>query len=184
MDSLVDRIESTVIDRRIEPRNRSRIAGRIESRPLPLLECHPLTQRMRDHQNIREKNRCVETKSPHRLQGGLGCKLGLKTQLQKITRPPSQRPIFRQIPPGLPHQPNRWNGLCFSIQRFEQWFYRIDLVHTVFLKKSFRDSCFLALCRWIGLTSLLSYGIHEFCTSSVDLHRLHIHAKSMQFKDI
>src|SRR6266516_4202643 len=114
--------------------HRSRLAEGFKTRPLAGVGHHPLAEGMRDLKNLGEDDRRIEAEPTHRLQGRLGRKLGTETEFQKSARLFTQRLIFRQIPSGLAHQPDRWDGLCSAIQRLEKGFYLPGLVHAVFLQ--------------------------------------------------
>src|SRR5262245_66249076 len=68
---------------------------------------------MRNDEDVREDDRRVELKPPHRLQRHFGHKLRVEAKIEETRDLRPHLAIFREIAAGLPHQPNRWrrNGL-------------------------------------------------------------------------
>jgi hypothetical protein len=69
---------------RPEPRQSSAIGNGIKLRPLTYSKLDRLPKRVGNHQNVREKDRCVETKSAHGLKRHFSRKFWIKTELEKI----------------------------------------------------------------------------------------------------
>ena len=67
--------------------------------------CGPSAERVRNHEDVGKQDRCIEAKPTHRLQRDLSREFRRETEREKISRLFTQRSIFRQIAPGLPHQP-------------------------------------------------------------------------------
>jgi hypothetical protein len=99
---------------------RRRLIQRIEPRSLATLECHALTERM-GTTRISE-NKIAASKPKRRI----GCKvtsaasLGLKQRSRKVLALFADSPIFRQVSPGLPHQPDRRNVYPLRLQEREE----------------------------------------------------------------
>jgi hypothetical protein len=72
---------------------------------------HTLTKRMRHEQDIGKQDRGVETEATDRLQRDLSRPFGVEAEIEKACGLLAQSPVFGKVPPGLPHQPKRRNGL-------------------------------------------------------------------------
>ncbi len=107
-DRLVDRREHAFVDIH---RSAVLVAARISSGsscgPSPAANVTCLSERMRNHQNVREQDRGVEAEAPDRLQRHFGRQLGRKTEVEETAGLPRDRPILRKIAAGLPHHPDR-----------------------------------------------------------------------------
>ena len=121
-DRFVNRSKHAVIELQSEPHQSLAVGDRIELRPLTRCKSDRLPERMRNHQNIGKQDRSVEAKPTHRLQRHLGRQIRRKTQREKISRLFPQRPIFRQIASGLPHQPYGWRTTWLMIEHVQNGF--------------------------------------------------------------
>src|SRR5215471_17128238 len=104
-DRLVDRRKYVMVHLRLEPRQPSAIGNGVKLRSLTYSKLDRLPKRIGNHQNVREKDRSVETKPPHGLKRYFSCKFRIKTELEKISRLFPHCSVFRQVAAGLPHQP-------------------------------------------------------------------------------
>ena len=126
-DGLVDRRKHRVIGvgrKRVQLR---RIVQRLQPRPFASLERHRAAERVRHDQNIGEQDRGIEAEAADRLQRDFRCKLGREAQIEKAPRALAQRAIFRQIAPGLAHEPHRRRRLRAARQDFEDRFHETCL---------------------------------------------------------
>src|SRR6266481_410785 len=83
---------------------RRRAQGLRELRPLVFQdELH--AHRFGHHQDVAEEDGGVDAEDVHRLDGDLRRQIGRLAQLQE-GNPGAHRPILRQVPPRLPHQPD------------------------------------------------------------------------------
>jgi hypothetical protein len=82
-----------------------------EPRPLAHPEAEILTERPRDHQDVREQDRAVEAEPADRLERHLGRGVGIGRQREKSPLLGPQSAIFGEIAPRLPHEPQRRHGL-------------------------------------------------------------------------
>ena len=69
-----------------------------------------------DQQYVREDDGCIKAEPPHRLQGRLGRLFGRQAKGDEIRRRCPQRPVFRQIPTGLAHKPDRRPGGRLTVE--------------------------------------------------------------------
>ena len=104
---LIDRRQHLVIDVRRQPLKIGAILERVEQRSFAGGKRHRLAERMRHDQNIREQNCGIEAEPPDRLQRYLGGKFRIEHKIEEAAGLFAQRAIFRQIAPGLAHQPDR-----------------------------------------------------------------------------
>ena len=107
---------------------------------------------MRHDQNIRKQDRRIEAEAPDRLQRHFGGKLRIEAEIEEIAGLFAHRPVFRQIPPGLPHQPDRRRPRSPMIEHVEE-----RLVHrgiqsrSSFLKSNLRILIVVIIRALIGL---------------------------------
>src|SRR6516162_4110153 len=87
-----------------------RTIDRIKLRSVRRSKSNTLPERVRNDQNIGKQDRGIESESSNRLQCNFRCQFRIKTKIEEIVDLLPKLPIFRQIPSGLPHQPNRRNG--------------------------------------------------------------------------
>ena len=87
------------------------IIQRLEPRTLADLETHRTAERIGDHQDVGEDDRRIEAEPPDRLQRHLGGKFRVEAEIEEAAGLGAQLAIFRQIAAGLPHHPDRRNGL-------------------------------------------------------------------------
>ena len=90
-----------MIHLRLEPRQPSAIGNGVKLRSLTYSKLDRLPKRIGNHQNVREKDRCVETKPAHGLKRHFSRKFRIKTKLEKISRLFPYCPVFRQVPAGF-----------------------------------------------------------------------------------
>jgi hypothetical protein len=92
---------------------------------------------MGNHQNIREKDRGVETKPAHGLKRHFSRKFRIKAKLEKISRLFPHCPVFRQVAAGLPHQPGGRRTTTLMIEDVKKRFtHRMVQVGPSFKSKS------------------------------------------------
>ena len=89
---------------------------RIEHGTVPILETDFDAEAIRHHQNIGEQNCRIEIETPDRLQRDFGRQVGRVAQIQKGSGRLPQFPVFRQIAPGLTHEPDRRRRYRFARQ--------------------------------------------------------------------
>jgi hypothetical protein len=77
---------------------------------------------MGDHQNIREDDRGVEAETAYRLQGDFGGIFRREAKIEEAACLGSELAVFREIPAGLPHHPDRGRLLPAAGQHFKEWF--------------------------------------------------------------
>jgi len=122
---------------RREPRQPSTIDNGVKLRSLTYSKLDRLPKRVGNHQNVREKNRCVETKSAHGLKRHFSRKFRIKTELEKISGLFPHCSVLRQVTTGLPHQPNRGRTTTLVIEDIEKRFtHRMIQVGASFKSKS------------------------------------------------
>ena len=61
---------------------------------------------VRNGEDVGKQDRSIQRKSLERLQGDLAGELWIRAERQEITGARARRPIFRQVPAGLAHQPD------------------------------------------------------------------------------
>ena len=93
---------------------------RRQARALAALEAHALAERVGHHQNVGEQDRGVEAEAADRLQRRLGGEGGRVAEVDEGARRGADFPVFREVAPGLTHQPHRRNRLAFAVQRGEK----------------------------------------------------------------
>ena len=104
----------------MQGRKRRPVNLRSQPRPLPGLEPQVLPQCVRHHENVGKQDRAVESEATQRLQSHFrGC-FAVVHQVEESALFGTQRPIFGKVPPGLPHEPQRGDGLAGAAQGFEQ----------------------------------------------------------------
>ena len=112
---LIDRRQHLAVDAFAQVRQRRGIGQRLELRPFADLKFDLAAERQRDHQNIGKQDRGIETETPHRLQGHFRRQFGIKAEIEKAAGFLTHRTIFRQIPAGLPHHPDRRNRFACAL---------------------------------------------------------------------
>jgi hypothetical protein len=76
-------------------------------RPLAFEKREVLPHRIRHDQDVGEQDRPVEAEPPQRLQSDLGRGRAVVDQFEEAALAAAQLAIFRQVAPGLAHQPQR-----------------------------------------------------------------------------
>ena len=96
----------------------------------------------KNDQDVRKQDRRIEAKAANRLQRNLRRSFGIEAEIEKARRLLAQCPVFGKIPTGLPHQPERGNGLAFARQYAKQWFVHARRRHVLILNQNnLRESC-------------------------------------------
>src|SRR5262249_58644308 len=80
---------------------------RLEDGPVTFAEADRLPKPVRHDQDVREQDRGIEPEAADRLQADLDGELGIEAEIEKAAGAGPDRPVFRQIAAGLPHQPDR-----------------------------------------------------------------------------
>src|SRR6478672_1277104 len=106
VDGLIDRCDNGLINRPSEPVHPLTVHNWLEPRSFTLDKPHALAQRIGNNKNIREHDCRIELKSSDRLKRYFGCQPRSQAKLEKIACLLTYPPIFRQIAPRLPHQPD------------------------------------------------------------------------------
>jgi hypothetical protein len=104
-----------------------RIVQWFQTRPFANLEGDRAAERVRHDQNVGEQDRGIEAEAPDRLERDFRRKLGREAQIEEAPGTFPQRAIFRQIAPGLAHEPDGWRGLRAAGQHFEDRFHEVCL---------------------------------------------------------
>ena len=81
--------------------------SRRKVRAFPGKELQILAHRIGHDQDVGKQDRTVEAIAPDRLQGDLGRRRAVIDQRQEAALLFAQGAVFRQIAPGLAHQPDR-----------------------------------------------------------------------------
>ena len=89
-------------------------------RPFPGEKLQPLPHRVRHDQDVGKQDRPVEPEPPQRLNRDLGGGLAVIDELEKAALVRTKFPIFRQIAPGLTHQPHGRHRLAVTFERVEK----------------------------------------------------------------
>src|SRR4030095_1826914 len=87
---------------------------------------HGLSECIRNHQNVRKQDCRIEPKSTYGLKRCFGRQFGSEAKFEKVSCLLPHCSIFRQIAPGLPHQPYWWWTTTFTIEHVEE-----GLIHRV-----------------------------------------------------
>ena len=122
-DGLVDRRKHGVIGlcrKRVELR---RIVQRLQSRPFTHLEGDRAAECVRHDQNVGEQDRRIEAEAPDRLERDFRRQFRREAQIEEASGTFAQRAIFRQITPGLAHEPDGWRGLRVAGEHVEDRFH-------------------------------------------------------------
>ncbi len=93
---------------------------RRQPRPLALDEPELRAERLRHEEDVGEQDRRVEAEAPDRLHRDLGGELGIVAQGQEVPGLRPRRLVLRQIPPRLPHHPDRRDGQGLARERAQQ----------------------------------------------------------------
>src|SRR5262249_12715778 len=109
-------------ERALEPRQCRPIRDRLKSRTFAGRKPHRLSERMRDDENVGEQDSGIETKPAHRLQRYFRSELRRKAERSKISSLLPNGLIFRQVAPGLAHQPYRWRTTALTVEHIDQRF--------------------------------------------------------------
>ncbi len=102
----IDRRKDIMIDLSGQALKAAPVFDRIELRTFTCGKAHLLAERVRDDQNVREQDRGIEAKPPHRLKRDFGREFRREHEVEEASRFSPYCTIFRQIPPSLPHQPD------------------------------------------------------------------------------
>ena len=116
----IDRRQDLLIDAFSQTAKRLAVRQRLELRSFAHLEFDFAPKRQRYHQNIGKQDCGIEPEAPHRLQRDFGCQFRIETEIEKAARFLPHCTIFRQIPPRLPHHPDRRHGLPLSAEHPQQ----------------------------------------------------------------
>jgi hypothetical protein len=79
---------------------------------------------VRDREDVGEQDGRIEREAIERLQGHLARELGCLAQREKVAGARPGAVVFRQVPPGLTHQPDGGVGGFFPAQGPQK-----DIVH-------------------------------------------------------
>lgn len=71
------------------------------------------------HDDVAEEDRCIDAVPPNRLEGDLGCQIGLPDGVEDAAGA-ADGPILRQAAPGLSHEPHRGVARGSSGARVEE----------------------------------------------------------------
>jgi hypothetical protein len=119
-----------------------------QSRSLARLEPQLLAKRVRHDENVRKQYGAVEAEAPDRLERDLAGRCAVVAKLEKTAFLRAQVAIFRQIAPGLTHQPDWRNGRLLAMQDGEQRRKERSVCHQAnILNKELRESCWSLLGR-------------------------------------
>jgi hypothetical protein len=91
---------------------------------------------MRYHQDVRKQDGGVEAEPADRLERYLDGIVRRENQIEKIAGFLPQGTIFRQVSPGLPHQPDRWRTMRNTIKNIEKQFVHSDSLAAIFPLKT------------------------------------------------
>ncbi len=119
-DRLQDRRDARDHLRRIERGDRFRTSQRIEQRPLAFREAQRLPERPGHHQDVGEQDRAFHAEAADRLEGDFRRQFRRGAQGDEIARLGAHGAVFRQVSPGLAHQPGRRRPDGFATQRAQQ----------------------------------------------------------------
>ena len=81
---------------------------------------------MRDHQNVREYDRGIESEPADRLQRNLGGIVRREAKLEKAAGLLADLTVFRQITACLAHHPDRRRGFALTGENTEQGGWRSE----------------------------------------------------------
>src|SRR5262249_7763772 len=132
-DGFINRGKHIMIRLTSDASERNPILERIKQRPFPCRKSHSLSQRMWNHQNVRKKNRCIESEPPDRLQRYLSRKIRREYKFEKTAGLFTECSIFRQIAASLAHEPDRRRALSFPVEDVEKTFMHRGPSFTAFL---------------------------------------------------
>src|SRR5262249_45423752 len=119
-ERLIDRPKGMMVEFRPETLEIGAVGNRVEARPFAGLEADLLAERIGDNQDVREQNGSVEAEPPDRLEGHLRGKLWIEDQVKEPAGLFTGCPVFRQVSPGLPHQPYRRRGTALATQDIKE----------------------------------------------------------------
>ncbi len=122
---VVDRGEPLRRAEALEPFGGSARAHRLEHRALAVAKRDRLAERMRHHQYVREQDRRIHAEAADRLQRRLGGELGREAEIEEGWGAFPELAIFRQVAPGLAHQPERRHRQSFAGKRPQERFRRV-----------------------------------------------------------
>src|SRR5208282_85789 len=122
-----------MVDLSIEAIQRRRVLKRIELRSLTIRKRYVLAKRMRYHEDIGKHDRSIESEATDRLQGYLRRPFRVEAEIEEALRFLADRPIFRKVSTGLPHEPDRRNGLMLACQHTKKRFDRECTRHALIL---------------------------------------------------
>ena len=117
---LIDRAQMLMELAEPELRQVLAVLQRLQHRAAPFLEADLLAQGIRHHQDVGEQDRRIEAEAPDRLQRHLGCQHRVVAKVQERARRRPGPAIFRQIAPGLAHEPDRRALQRFAFQGPDQ----------------------------------------------------------------
>ena len=96
------------------------VGHRLQLRPFALDIVQRPAQRMRHHQDVGEQDRRVQPVAADRLQRHFGGQSGVVAEVQEAAGPGPDSAVFRQVAPGLAHQPDRRPGQDLAGQGAEE----------------------------------------------------------------
>jgi hypothetical protein len=109
-DGRIDRRQVGMERLFVEDRQGIARAERFELRPFAHHEPDLAAQGIGDHQDIAEHDRRIQAIPPDWLQARLDGEFRRIAEFQEIRRLGPKGAVFRQVPPGLAHQPDRWRA--------------------------------------------------------------------------
>src|SRR5215469_8171005 len=133
------------------------VIDRIEPRPVACSECNALPECIGNDQNVRKQDCSIESESANRLQCNFRCQFRIKTKIEKITDLLSDCAIFRQIPSGLPHQPDWRDSLSPAGKNIHYGFGHRSTRDTAIFNTNRILESVVVLGQLIGLISRLAH---------------------------
>ncbi len=96
------------------------VANRVEARAVAGFEGDALAERVGEDENVGEQDRRVEAEAADRLQRRLDRERGVIAKIEKRRGLGPKLAIFRQVAPGLAHEPDRRRFLPLARKRGEE----------------------------------------------------------------
>ena len=116
VDSLIDRGKSASRRVPVEPFQILAVLVSAPAWTLAFDEFDLLPERIGDDQNVGEDDGRVESEPAHRLERYFGGELRIEAKIEEGTDLGSDLSIFGQIPPSLPHQPDRRRMMALPLR--------------------------------------------------------------------
>ena len=119
-DRLEHRRQLLQVERLVEGAEPPFVGERRQPRALAALEADLLSERIGNDEDVREQDRGVEAEAADRLERHLDRLVRIVAELEERAGPGTDRPIFRKVAAGLPHQPERRRPYRFTAKRLQE----------------------------------------------------------------